>query len=202
VTSIPVTVVAAADAAARARWNQELRVAPDVELVGELDEASAIEARVVEVVPDVLLMSTDLAGLDVVGLDIVGLDIVGLCDRLTRAVPASRVVLVSGQHDAPYAAVAAGAAGAVAADQLEGRVADIVRRTARGEALLPPQWAQLVLEGPAAARLTATEREVLQRVAKGATSEAVAALYEVPPRLVHLHAGYALAKVYRAASED
>ena len=50
-------------------------------------------------------------------------------------------------------------------------------------------------------RLTATEREVLQRVAKGTTIEAVAGLHEVPPRLVHLHAGYALAKARRAAED-
>ncbi len=60
----------------------------------------------------------------------------------------------------------------------------------------------MLLQSDMTPRLTATEREVLQRVANGATIEAVAGLHEVPPRLVHLHAGYALAKVHRAAEDE
>ncbi len=185
-----VTVVIAADSATRDTWRAELRAAPDLELVGEDDTTAALEARVCEAVPDVVLVSTDLPGLDAVAL----------CAKLDGTVPAARVVLVAGRHDAPYDSVAAGAAGAVTAGELVGRVADAVRRTAKGEALVPPQWAEQVLESDTAARLTATEREVLQRVAKGASFEAIAALHEVPPRLVHLHAGYALAKVHREGS--
>jgi DNA-binding NarL/FixJ family response regulator len=76
-----------------------------------------------------------------------------------------------------------------------------VRRTARGEGLVTQQWAERLLQSDVSPRFTATEREVLHRVANGATIEAVAGLHEVPPRLVHLHAGYALAKVHRAAQD-
>jgi len=40
---------------------------------------------------------------------------------------------------------------------------------------------------------------VLQRLAKGGTLESVASMHEVPSHVVGLHAGYALAKVHRAA---
>jgi FixJ family two-component response regulator len=51
-------------------------------------------------------------------------------------------------------------------------------------------------------RLTATEREVLQRLAHGTPADAVAAMHEVPTRLVHFHAGLAMAKLRRAALDE
>lgn len=191
-TELKTTVVIGADKVLGASWRAELEAATDVDVLGERDVAAGLAEQVIDLLPDVVLASMDLPALDVTGL----------CTELTVTVPVSRVVVVSGQHDAPYAAVAAGAAGAVTADALVGHVANAVRRTARGEGLVTQQWADMLLQSDVSPRLTATEREVLQRVANGATIEAVAGLHGVPPRLVHLHAGYALAKVHRAAEDE
>jgi DNA-binding NarL/FixJ family response regulator len=186
------TVLLAADSSLAARWREELDAVSDIDVVGEIDAAAGLAPMVIDLLPDVVLASMDLPALD----------ITALCAELNETVPVSRVIVVSGQREAPYAAVAAGAVGAVTADDLIGHVASAVRRTARGEGLVTRQWADTMLQSEIAPRLTATEREVLQRVANGATIEAVAGLHEVPPRLVHLHAGYALAKVHRAAEDE
>jgi DNA-binding NarL/FixJ family response regulator len=191
-TAPTATVVLAADTSLCARWRAELEVVDDVEVIGDGDAPASLAQMVFDLLPDVVLMSTDLPALD----------IAALCRELTDTVPVSRVVLVAGHREAPFDAVAAGAAGAVTADDLVGQVASAVRRTARGEGLVTPKWADKLLQSDTTPRLTATEREVLQRVAKGAPIEAVAGLHEVPPRLVHLHAGYALAKVHRAAEDE
>jgi DNA-binding NarL/FixJ family response regulator len=191
-TELKTTVVIAADKVQGAPWRAELDAATDIDVIGESNVAAGLAQQVIDLLPDVVLASMDLPALD----------ITGLCAELAATVPVSRVVVVSGQRDAPYAAVAAGAAGAVSADALVGHVATVVRRTARGEGLVTQKWADMLLQSDVSPRLTATEREVLQRVANGAPIEAVAGLHEVPPRLVHLHAGYALAKVHRAAEDE
>jgi two-component system response regulator DesR len=183
--------VAFPEGAARASLVNELDQADDIEVVVELGSAERLFEHVHDVVPDVLLVSTELPGVDVTAL----------CRRLATVLPICRVVLVFGPTSAPYEAVAAGAAGAVALTDLTSNGVWTVRRTVRGEALIPAQWAASILDDSTAPPLTPTEREVLQRLANGATPEAVAALHEVPLRLVHLHAGYAMAKIHRAAHD-
>jgi two-component system response regulator DesR len=183
--------IAMADVVARDRLVRELGEADDIEVVIELDSGSDLFERVHDVLPDVLLVSTDLEGVDAVAL----------CSRLSSELPVCRVVLLYGATIAPYHAVAAGVAGAVALPDLDDTAIWTVRRTVRGEALIPAQWAGSILEDNGAPSLSATEREVLQRLAKGAAPDAVAALHEVPPRLVHLNAGYALAKIHRDARD-
>jgi two-component system response regulator DesR len=185
-------VIALVDRAIGGRLVHELGEADDVEVVAELDSGPEVFDQVREIVPDVALISTDLPSVDPVAL----------CSRLSAELPVCRVVLLFGATVAPYAAVAAGAAGAVAVADLPGAAIWTVRRTVRGESLIPAQWAASILEDTTAPSLTATEREVLQRMAKGATPDAVAALHEVPPRLVHLNAGSALAKIHRAAHDE
>lgn len=185
---IVTTVAIVAEPLWRALWREELVDHPATEVIGEVD-AARIASLVHDVLPDVVLLHTDAPDLDVVPL----------CAALTADVPVTRVLLVEGSRPAPLDALAAGAAGVVTAADLAGRVAGVVTRLARGEGYLTPQWAAALLRDDTAARLTATEREVLQRVVHGASMETVAALHEVPGRLVQVHAASVLAKARLAA---
>jgi two-component system response regulator DesR len=178
---------------------QALHAAHDLDVVAEVRSGEGLLDTVRAVVPHVVLLAIDLPGCEVLGW----------CQDAAEELPVCRVVLVSSGADAPYEAVAAGAAGAVSTAELTERVTTVVRRTARREAFIPSSWAERMLteyaelhEEPApilpAPRMTATEREVLRRLAKDATPDAVAALHEVPPRLVRLHTALAMEKLYRA----
>jgi DNA-binding NarL/FixJ family response regulator len=133
-----------------------------------------------------------------------GSDTAGLAADLGRALPASRLVVVvdDGQVVDPSALIDAWVGGIVAID---GPVAlvDAIEGVACGEGLLDAGLAAAVLQrhhdGASSVALTATEEEVLRRLADGATVEALAAEYAVSPRLVRQHAGGALARLHPVA---
>lgn len=189
-------VVLHRDAAVRARVLEVLERDGAVEIVAELSTPDELVATVQELLPDVALIeSTD------------EIDTVATCTNIDDVAPVTRVVLLAAAG-APYAALAAGAIGAVETGGDLAGLGDLVRGIARGEAVLPVDWAARVLDEydeigrdttPTAfpLRLSATEREVLQRLANGASATAVAGLHEVPVRLVRLHAGIAVAKLAR-----
>jgi DNA-binding NarL/FixJ family response regulator len=167
-----------------------------VEIVADLSVPDELVATVQELLPDVALVeSTD----EVVT--------VSTCASIDEVAPVTRVVLLA-RAGAPYAALAAGARGALESEGALSDLSDVVHGIARGEAVLPVDWAARVLDEydeiardttPTAfpLRLSATEREVLQRLANGASATAVAGLHEVPVRLVRLHAGIAVTKLAR-----
>jgi len=196
---LPVTAVVAHGETAWAELVAALRAEPDIDLVAEVESGENLLDTVRAKVPDVVLLATDLLGCDVLDA----------CRHISEELPVCRMVMLS-IDDPPYAAVAAGAVGAISSSDDRAAVAHIVRHTARGEAFIPSGWAAELLDEYAelhdsgssdrmrTPRLTATEREVLRRLANGTTAEAVASLHEVPPRLVRLHAGLAVAKMHRA----
>lgn len=183
-------VILAPEARAR-EWTDALADASDLEVIGDTASVDTIGALVADGVPDVVLvdLATPL------------LDAVDLCRRLSDETPVARVLLVGDQFDAPVEAIAAGAAGTTSAAALVDDMSTIVRRVARGEGVLSQAWASSLVGHEDGPRFTATEREVLQRLAKGGSIESVASTHEVPSHVVGLHAGYALAKVHRAAND-
>lgn len=185
------SVVILAPQARAQEWAGLLGDTSDLEVVGETASVDAIDALVLDGVPDVVLvdLATPL------------LDAVDLCRRLSDETPVARVLLVGDQLDAPVEAIAAGAAGTTSAAALVDDIGGIVRRVARGEGVLTQEWAAALVDHDDGPRFTATEREVLQRLAKGGSIESVASTHEVPSHVVGLHAGYALAKVHRAADD-
>jgi two-component system, NarL family, response regulator DevR len=189
--AVKASVVILAPQARAQQWSDALADSSDLEVIGATASVDAVDALVADDVPDVVLV--DLAT--------PSLDAVDLCRRLSDATPVARVLLVGGQLDAPVEAIAAGAAGTTSAAALAVDVGAIVQRVARGEGVVSQAWASSLVEHDDGPRFTATEREVLQRLAKGGSIESVAAAHEVPNHVVGLHAGYALAKVHRAATD-
>lgn len=192
-----VTVLVAGDP----EWGEPLR-APGhaVHLVAHVTTGTAATTRVLEEIPDVLLLDVAIGDPDARAV----------CRRVREWVPATRVVAVAHRDDeTAYTTLVAGAAAVIRSDTAPDDLVTAVRAVGRGESLLLPRTARRLLHDidAWAARaadpihppptLTATEREVLHRLGEGETSETIAASHAVTPHLVDLHAGFAVAKLHR-----
>lgn len=185
-----------------------------VVLVGDPDVCERLAAPIRER-PSLLLtglVTHDEAAATVIGRapDVVVLvgppaDITTVAVELGRALPASRLlVALAGIDPSPErGALVASFVGGVL--DLDGPIplVEAIEGIACGEAFLDPPMAAAILErhhaGASDVALTATEGEVLRRLAEGATAEVLAAEYAVSPRLVRQHAGGALARLHPVA---
>jgi two-component system nitrate/nitrite response regulator NarL len=198
----PITVaVALGPGTARRAVLDALATEADIDVVADVGAGDTLLGSIRELVPDVVLLSMQLSDCEPIAV----------CDRVADLLPVCRVALVFHGAVVSPAAIVAGAAGAVSASDLEAEPGAVVRRLARGEGFVPESWAVWMLDEyqaradearrhrGVAPTLTATEREVLQRLANGNAPSAIAAMHEVPTRQVQLHAGYAMAKLRQSA---
>jgi len=106
-----------------------------------------------------------------------------VCERLRGARPELRVLLISGAGRISVStARACGASGFVPKDWPAADIARAVRMVAEGNALFEPAPAPL-----AQLVLTSRERDVLERVAGGATNREIAAALHLSPHTVKEH---------------
>ncbi len=175
-------------------------VSDGVEIIGHADTGNAALERVVAELPDVLLLD---AAID-------GVDVTTLCRQIREWAPATRILVMTGaDDDAAYTTVVSGAAGIVESVTTSETTGHAVRAVARGESLLLPHAARRLMHDIDAwaeqsadpihppPTLTATEREVLTRLAEGLVPIQIAEVHAVTARLVNVHAGYAVAKLQR-----
>lgn len=171
-----------------------------IDLLGRVTSGAQAVDRVLEAVPDVLVLDTridDLNARDV-------------CRQVQHWAPATRILAVSAHDDELlYATIAAGASSAIVGEPIGPRVADGAERLTRGESLLPVRSAQRLLNDIDAwsrrssdplhppPALTSTEREVLGHLGSGADPAQIAVIFGVTSHLVNVHAGYAVAKLHR-----
>lgn len=178
---------------------------PHVEVIGRVPTGNEALARVLTDAPDVLLLATSIEDPDARAV----------CRRMREWAPATRVLALAEDDDeAAYTTVVAGASGAVIVGHGTPLVALPIREIARGEAILPSRMARRLLHDldAWAARaadpihppptLTATEREVLERLGRGSTSAEIAAIHSVTAHLVNQHVGFAVAKLHRYVLGD
>jgi len=105
-----------------------------------------------------------------------------ICERLLTERPQLRVLLISGAgRISPATARACGASGFVPKDWPAADVARAVRMVALGMALFDPAPA------PSGLSLSSREREVLERVAGGATNREIAEALHLSPHTVKEH---------------
>jgi DNA-binding NarL/FixJ family response regulator len=148
----------------------------------ELDEAEAIAA---ERRPDVIVLSATPSEPDVHDLT----------RRLVSAAPGAQVVVLTVRPDiaGALAAVRAGARGCVPIDAAEDEVVHAIRAVGRGQAAFGGALADGVLEHLASApaalaepfpQLSRREREVLDQLARGASSGEIARRLGLSPKTV------------------
>jgi two-component system, NarL family, response regulator DevR len=172
----------------------------DVELVGEIDAATAAPEKVATAAPDLLVLDLDREQ---------GLDLELL--RSLRAGGFSGEVLVLSDHAAGTEVLEAmrlGARGYLTKAEGLRNVGDAIRRVIAGEQVLDPaleqaavmelgRFARQAREGSEVdASLTDREREILALLSEGLTMRQIGRRLHISPRTVETH----VAKLYRKLS--
>ncbi|MFI5730761.1 response regulator [Kribbella sp. NPDC051587] len=148
---------------------------PDLEVVGEADDGSAVCDLVTSTRPDVVLMDLKMPGTDGI-----------TATTAVRALPDPPVVIVLTTYDADeqvLRALRAGAAGFVLKHTPPADIVEAIRRAAAGEPVLSPTVLAGLIErvtAPEQARdlldgLTDRERAIAHAVARGLTNPEIAA---------------------------
>jgi DNA-binding NarL/FixJ family response regulator len=173
-----------------------LALLPDLAVVGTAADGRTALALTAEQLPDVVLMDVRMPGMNGVA-----------ATREIRARhPATRViVLTTFDHDEyVFEALRAGAAGYLLKNADPDHLAAAIRAVHAGEAVLDPAVTQKVIRratGPEAVepvlieRLTSREREVLRRMAQGATNTEIARSLCLAEGTVKNHVSHILSKL-------
>jgi DNA-binding NarL/FixJ family response regulator len=185
------------DALARRMVHEALSDAPSVTIVAQASNSREAGEYARYYRPDVVLAEADMPGCD--GVE--------LTRQLTQEVPEARVVLLAarGDDDLPLRAVRAGAAGYLTKDLDPEVLPRVVRKVAEGEAAIPRATVMRMLEWmrevpdsgwrPVRSRLTSREWEMVDLLADGESTEAIAQRLVLSPATVYSHVKSLLRKL-------
>jgi DNA-binding NarL/FixJ family response regulator len=175
-----------------------LEKAEDIEVVGQAASGQEALELVERLAPDVLVLDIAMPGLD-------GLQVVGRVEFLE--VPTRVVILSMYAAEALVArALRAGVNGYLLKGSSPEELRLAIRAASRGQTYLSPKIAQIVVRGYLDAehrggasgpveRLTPREREVLQLVAEGHSSPAIADRLQLSTKTVEKHRSSLMAKL-------
>jgi DNA-binding NarL/FixJ family response regulator len=185
-----VTVVLADDhPIVRAGIRAELEKIPEVKVAAEADDGRQALDLVKLHRPNVVFMDISMRGLN--GLEATA--------RITRELPQVRVVILSMHQNEEYfwQALKAGASGYLLKKAATSELASALRRVAAGEIYLTREISnRLVKKLPLQhlshqksplEKLTDRQREILQLIAEGQTTKAIALILKVSPKTVEYH---------------
>ena len=182
-------LIADPDALARRTLRDALADVPDVTVVAQAADSREAGQCARYHRPDVVLAAADMPGGDAIELT----------RNLALEVPEARVVLLSWPRDddLPLRAVRAGAAGFLTKDLDPSLLPRVVCKVADGEAAIPRTVVARVLESlrespgtgwrPVRSRLTSREWEMVDLLADGASTEAIAERLFLSPATVYSH---------------
>jgi NarL family two-component system response regulator LiaR len=174
-----------------------LKLQPDIDLVGEAADGRDAVERVLDLMPDVVLM--DLAMPVVDGIEAIR--------RIRARSPSTKVIaLTSFSEEARlFAAVKAGAAGYLLKDTDPAVIVRGIRMVSVGEALISPAAAAKLMQEFADTSpdqtgepLTAREIEVLRLIAQGLSNREIATELVLSEKTVKTHVSNILAKLHLA----
>ena len=153
----------------------------DIEVVGSAGSAAEVDALMLRVKPDVVILDYQLPDRDGVAVA-----------RALRELPdPPKIVMVTGYATPATvrAAVEAGCTGVVAKHRAAAELVGAVRACARGESIaaVDDLFAVLGREGGDDAGLTARENAVLQRLAAGESTDSMAASLFISRHTVRTH---------------
>jgi two-component system, NarL family, nitrate/nitrite response regulator NarL len=153
------------------------------ELVGEARTGQEAILRCDQLRPDVLLLDLRLPDLPAPTI----------CSRVKDRHPEIAIVMLTAYPEelALRGCMQAGASGCLFKDVSEQNLLSALLQVAHGRTVIDPRVAGAMLPGKRAvagdAVLTDREREVLQRIARGLTTQEISALLDVSPNTVKSH---------------
>ena len=168
-----------------------------IELAGETGDGLEGIAMAVRTRPDVILLDIGMSGIS--GIQ--------AAHRLRKAVPASKVLMLSQYDDEEYVLEAlgkAGAAGYMLKSDAGSELLGAIRAVAAGKRYISPAVAPIVLDtlrgngqrdGDGEDVLTKREREILRLIAQGASSKVIAQTLGISPKTVQAHRSNLAAKL-------
>jgi NarL family two-component system response regulator LiaR len=169
---------------------------PDLQVVGEAENAEAALPLVEELVPDVVLLDLLLPGMN--GVE--------ATRRIKRISPRTQIVVLTSyiEDEHLFPALRAGALSYLLKDIRPRELAESIRKAARGESVLHSRVAARMVQEvretkrkvpPAFAELTPRELEVLQLLAEGQSNTAIAAQLVLSEKTVRGYTSNILSKL-------
>lgn len=168
----------------------------EIEVVGEAEDGREGLREAQRLTPDVVVIDAAMPGLN--GID--------ATQRILEAVPRARVLVLSMHAGEEYVrpAIRAGASGYLLKGSGLSDLVAAIRAVAAGDAFVSPSVAKLLVqdarrdgggERTSGDALTVREREVLQLVAEGHSTQAIAQLLHLSPKTVEGHRGHLMQKL-------
>ena len=163
-----------------------LELSEDVVVIGEAASGEEAVQQARELTPDVVFMDVRMPGID--GIE--------ATRQILQAAPETKVILITidDSRNAVSQAIQAGVSGYLLKDASADTLVDAARSAIEGNAMIHPQITKTFIEearlGDATSDttpLSKREREILQRVADGATTKQVAADLGISPHTVKTH---------------
>ena len=163
-----------------------LELNDEVVIVGEAASGEEAVERVAETHPDIVFMDVRMPGMN--GIE--------ATRKIRQATPSTRVILftVDESRSSISDAIQAGVSGYLLKDSSADELVDAARKAMEGKAVIHPQLTrafieevQLTDDRPDAKPLSRREKEILQKVAFGATTREVAMDLGISPHTVKTH---------------
>jgi DNA-binding NarL/FixJ family response regulator len=157
-----------------------------VVVVGEAASGEEAVERAAELTPDVVFMDVRMPGID--GIE--------ATRRIREASPDTKIILITidESRGAISEAIQAGVSGYLLKDASADTLIDAARNAVEGRAVIHPQLTKAFIEeahlgeqSSEQAPLSKREREILQKIANGATTKEVASELGISPHTVKTH---------------